>query len=395
MSWGILSRKIPSAERKFQGSCLGENSFFSKKESGRAGAGGVGANQERNLGGLGEIVVHQFHVFGRELQSIAGVAAVITNSVRILPGILLPTIAGIRKGPAILIHQQIGGTPPITAVDGLEIFNSDDGLGTVLDGSQEQAAHLGASLGDGAETAHYFVTHALQDLNVQVNRDVLAGHGPNVRAGYILCRGVHFSYRFIVPFTNQPHNIGRMATLFIVATPIGNLEDITLRAVRVLREVSLIACEDTRHTRKLLDHLGITTPATSYHEHNEAAKAEELIEKLQSGSDIALVSDAGTPLISDPGYRIVAAAVAAGIPVVPIPGPSAILGALAGAGLPTDSFRFGGFLPPKVTQRRKILEELRDESATLVFYEAPHRILEALADVEAVMGTRSVVIARE
>ena len=186
-----------------------------------------------------------------------------------------------------------------------------------------------------------------------------------------------------------------MATLFIVATPIGNLEDITLRAVRTLREVALIACEDTRHTRKLLDHLGITTPATSYHEHNEAAKAEELIDKLCAGSDIALVSDAGTPLISDPGYRIVAAAVAAGIPVVPIPGPSAILSALAAAGLPTDSFRFGGFLPPKSTQRRKILEELRAESATLVFYEAPRRILDALEDVEAVLGSRPVVVARE
>jgi 16S rRNA (cytidine1402-2'-O)-methyltransferase len=186
-----------------------------------------------------------------------------------------------------------------------------------------------------------------------------------------------------------------VATLFIVATPIGNLEDITLRAVRTLREVSLVACEDTRHTRKLLDHLGITTPATSYHEHNEAAKTEELIDKLRAGTDVALVSDAGTPLISDPGYRIVAAAVAAGIPVVPIPGPSAILGALAAAGLPTDSFRFGGFLPPKSTQRRKILEELRAESATLVFYEAPHRILDALEDVEAVLGSRPVVVARE
>jgi 16S rRNA (cytidine1402-2'-O)-methyltransferase len=187
----------------------------------------------------------------------------------------------------------------------------------------------------------------------------------------------------------------KVATLFIVSTPIGNLEDITLRAVRTLREVSLIACEDTRHTRKLLDHLGIATPATSYHEHNEAAKTEELIDKLRSGLDIALVSDAGTPLISDPGYRVVSAAAAAGIAVVPIPGPSAILGALAAAGLPTDSFRFGGFLPPKTTQRRRMLEELRTESATLVFYEAPHRILDALEDVEAVLGPRPVVVARE
>jgi 16S rRNA (cytidine1402-2'-O)-methyltransferase len=186
-----------------------------------------------------------------------------------------------------------------------------------------------------------------------------------------------------------------VGTLFIVSTPIGNLEDITLRAVRVLGEVSLIACEDTRHTRKLLDHLGIVTPATSYHEHNEVSKAEELVGKLQAGSDVALVSDAGTPLISDPGYRIVAAAVGAGIPVVPIPGPSAILGALTAAGLPTDSFRFGGFLPPKSAQRRKLLEDLATESATLVFYEAPHRILDALEDVEAVLGPRQVVLARE
>jgi 16S rRNA (cytidine1402-2'-O)-methyltransferase len=180
-----------------------------------------------------------------------------------------------------------------------------------------------------------------------------------------------------------------------VSTPIGNLEDITLRAVRVLKEVSLIACEDTRHTRKLLDHLGISTPLTSYHEHNETAKTEELIATLQGGSDVALVSDAGTPLISDPGYRIVTAAVEAGIPVVPIPGPSAILGALSASGLPTDSFHFGGFLPPKSTQRRKLLEELRGESATLVFYEAPHRILDALEDVEAALGSRPVVVARE
>jgi 16S rRNA (cytidine1402-2'-O)-methyltransferase len=186
-----------------------------------------------------------------------------------------------------------------------------------------------------------------------------------------------------------------VGTLYIVSTPIGNLEDITLRAVRVLGAVSLIACEDTRHTRKLLDHLGIVTPATSYHEHNEASKAEDLVAKLQAGSDVALVSDAGTPLISDPGYRVVAAAVAAGIPVVPIPGPSAILGALAAAGLPTDSFRFGGFLPPKSAQRRKLLEDLATESATLVFYEAPHRILDALEDVGAVLGLRQVALARE
>jgi 16S rRNA (cytidine1402-2'-O)-methyltransferase len=186
-----------------------------------------------------------------------------------------------------------------------------------------------------------------------------------------------------------------VGTLYIVATPIGNLEDITLRALRILKEVHLIACEDTRQTRKLLDHFAITTPLTSYHEHNETERSEELIGRIAAGSDIALVSDAGTPLISDPGYRIVAAAVAANVPVIPIPGASAILGALAGSGLPTDSFRFCGFLPPKTTQRQKIFDSLRNESATLVFYEAPHRILDALEDIQSVLGKRAVVVARE
>ena len=183
-------------------------------------------------------------------------------------------------------------------------------------------------------------------------------------------------------------------TLYIVATPIGNLEDITLRALRVLRECDLIACEDTRQTRKLLDHYGISKPVTSYHDHNEAGRAAELIERL-GRETIALVSDAGTPLISDPGYRLVAAAIAAGIAVVPIPGPSAVTSALAAAGLGTDSFRFCGFLPPKSSQRQKLLEELKREDCTLVFYEAPHRILETLDDIAAVMRVRPVVVARE
>lgn len=183
--------------------------------------------------------------------------------------------------------------------------------------------------------------------------------------------------------------------LYIVATPIGNLEDITLRALRVLREADLIACEDTRQTRKLLDHFGIAKPVTSYHDHNEAARAAGLIERIERGESIALVSDAGTPLISDPGYRLVNAAIAAGIAVVPIPGPSAAMGALAAAGLATDSFRFCGFLPPKTLQRQKVLSELKQETCTLVFYEAPHRILEALDDITAVMRARPVVIARE
>jgi 16S rRNA (cytidine1402-2'-O)-methyltransferase len=185
------------------------------------------------------------------------------------------------------------------------------------------------------------------------------------------------------------------ATLYIVSTPIGNLEDITLRALRVLREASVIACEDTRQTGKLLSHFGISKPLVSYHDHNEAARTTDLMERLQRGEDVALVSDAGTPLISDPGYRLVAAAIAVGVPVVPVPGPSAVLGALAAAGLATDAFRFCGFLPQKSGQRRKVLEELRAEACTLVFYEAPHRILAALEDVEAVMGPRPVTVARE
>jgi 16S rRNA (cytidine1402-2'-O)-methyltransferase len=183
--------------------------------------------------------------------------------------------------------------------------------------------------------------------------------------------------------------------LYLVSTPIGNLEDITLRAVRVLREADLIACEDTRQTRKLLDHFGIAKPAVSYHEHNEAARSADLVEKIQSGASVALVSDAGTPLISDPGYRVVRAAIDAGIPVVPIPGPSAALSALAASGLATDSFRFCGFLPPRETQRRKLLERLRSEDCTLIFYEAPHRIVETLADVAALFNERPVVVARE
>ena len=183
--------------------------------------------------------------------------------------------------------------------------------------------------------------------------------------------------------------------LYIVATPIGNLEDITLRALRVLREVDWIACEDTRQTRKLLDHFGIAKPMVSYHDHNESGRAAELVEKLARGGSGALVSDAGTPLISDPGYRLVQAAIGAEIPVVPIPGVSAAVSALSAAGLPTDAFRFCGFLPPKSSQRRKTLEQWKSETATLVFYETPHRILEALEDVAAVMGARPVVVARE
>ena len=183
--------------------------------------------------------------------------------------------------------------------------------------------------------------------------------------------------------------------LYVVATPIGNLEDITFRAVRILREADLIACEDTRHTRKLLDHYGIHKPAVSYHEHNEETRAVELVARLQAGAAIALVSDAGTPLISDPGYRLVTKALEHGIPVQAIPGPSALLTALAASGLPTDSFHFAGFLPAKISQRRKALERLRDEPSTLVLYEAPHRIRGTLEDIAALLGDRPVVVARE
>ncbi len=184
-------------------------------------------------------------------------------------------------------------------------------------------------------------------------------------------------------------------TLYVVATPIGNLEDITLRALRILREVDRIACEDTRQTRKLLDRHGIAKPLVSYHDHNEQARAEELLRDLEAGQNIALVSDAGTPLIADPGYRLVEQARAHGVTVSPIPGPSALVSALSASGLPTDSFFFGGFLPAKKTQRRKTLDELRMFPGTLVFYEAPHRILEALEDVAEVLGPRRITVARE
>ena len=184
-------------------------------------------------------------------------------------------------------------------------------------------------------------------------------------------------------------------TLYIVATPIGNLEDITFRAVRVLREADLIACEDTRQTRKLLDRYGISKPLVSYHEHNELARSQELLGELQAGKNIALVTDAGTPLISDPGYRLVAGARKLAIPVSPIPGPGAFLTALSASGLATDSFVFLGFLPFKKTQRRKELENWRAAPATLVFYEAPHRLAETLGDLAEVCGQREVVVARE
>jgi len=184
--------------------------------------------------------------------------------------------------------------------------------------------------------------------------------------------------------------------LYVVATPIGNLEDITLRALRVLREADLIACEDTRHTQKLLNHFEIKTPTQSYHQHNEAARAKQLVERIVAGERIALVSDAGMPGISDPGERVIREAVERELNVVAIPGPSALVSALVVSGLATDSFRFLGFLPARSGERRSRLEAVRSEESTLVFYEAPHRILEMLADLENIFGpTRRLVIARE
>jgi len=184
--------------------------------------------------------------------------------------------------------------------------------------------------------------------------------------------------------------------LYLVATPIGNLEDITLRALRILREeVHVIVCEDTRQTQKLLRHFAIKKPLLACHEHNENARAQEIVEILNRGESAALVSDAGTPLISDPGYRVVTAAIEAGASVVSIPGPSAVLTALAASGLPTNEFHFVGFLPPKQTARRRALAALAAETATLIAYESPHRILESLQDIEAELGLRPMVLARE
>ena len=184
--------------------------------------------------------------------------------------------------------------------------------------------------------------------------------------------------------------------LYLVGTPIGNLEDITLRALRVLKEADVIACEDTRQTQKLLNHYGITTRTTSYHEHNEMTRAPELVLELEQGARIALVTDAGMPGISDPGFRLISLAIRHHVPVVPIPGAAAFLAALVASGMPTDSFRFSGFLPAKRGQRRQVLESIKDSPRTQVFYETPHRIKEAVEDVVEVLGAgRHIVLARE
>ena len=185
-----------------------------------------------------------------------------------------------------------------------------------------------------------------------------------------------------------------MPTLYVVATPIGNLEDVTLRALRILKEVSLIAAEDTRKTRKLLSYYGINTPLTSYYEGNERAKLTYLLNQLKE-KNIALVSEAGMPGISDPGYELIKAAIEQGIPVVPIPGPSAILTALAISGLPTSQFIYLGFLPRKKGERRHLLQSLADEPRTLVIFESPHRLLATLKDMAETLGDREIVICRE
>ena len=184
-------------------------------------------------------------------------------------------------------------------------------------------------------------------------------------------------------------------TLYIVSTPIGNREDITLRALRILKEVDLIAAEDTRHTGHLLKHFGIQTPLTSYFEGNELRKKEFILSKLTQGERVALVSDAGTPGISDPGFRLIRTAIEQEIPIVPIPGVSAVIAALSVSGLPTDAFVFRGFLPHKTKRRRDLLEELADVRETLIFYESPHRISETLRDIYEVLGDRKIVLTRE
>lgn len=185
-----------------------------------------------------------------------------------------------------------------------------------------------------------------------------------------------------------------MGALYVVATPIGNLEDITIRALAVLKQVSLIAAEDTRRTRKLLMRYGIDTPMTSYYEHNKLVKLDYLLEMLRE-KDVALVSEAGTPGISDPGYELIRAAIAASVPVVPIPGPSAVIAALAVSGLPTDQFTFVGFLPRRRAERRARLRSLATENRTMIAYEAPHRLIETLGDIVEVLGNRQLCVARE
>jgi len=220
--------------------------------------------------------------------------------------------------------------------------------------------------------------------------------GASAYAGPPFCFGDRLASMMLGEVKDGENEAALSPGLYLVATPIGNLEDVTLRALRVLKQADLIACEDTRQTQKLLNHYGITTRTTSYHEHNEMTRAAELVVDLEQGARIALVTDAGMPGISDPGFRLISLAIRHHVPVVPIPGASAFLSALVASGLPTDSFRFSGFLPAKVGQRRQVLESIRQSPRTQVFYEAPHRVKEALEDVVELLGSqRHVVIARE
>jgi 16S rRNA (cytidine1402-2'-O)-methyltransferase len=190
-------------------------------------------------------------------------------------------------------------------------------------------------------------------------------------------------------------NDGGAGCLYVVATPIGNLEDISLRALRILKEADVIVCEDTRETQKLLSHFDISKRLVSYHEHNEITRASEIVIELEQGAKIALVSDAGTPAISDPGYRLVSLCVRHGIHVVPVPGASAFVAALAASGMPIEDFVFVGFLPSRPTARRKALRALAEEPRTIAAYEAPHRLIETLEDALEILGNRPAVIARE
>jgi len=206
----------------------------------------------------------------------------------------------------------------------------------------------------------------------------------------------------VPPLENRDAGASLIAThtpgqgcLYLIATPIGNLEDISLRALRLMKEADLIACEDTRETRKLLNRYDIHTRLESYHEHNELTRAPELVIVLEQGAKVALVSDAGTPLVSDPGHRLVTLCLRHGIPVVPVPGASALVAALAASGMPTEQFLFAGFLPSRPSERRKAMRGLAAIPTTLVFYEAPHRILEMLEDALGIFGNRSCVVARE
>ena len=196
-------------------------------------------------------------------------------------------------------------------------------------------------------------------------------------------------------FAQSDKASSQFGTLYVVATPIGNIEDLSLRAIQTLKEVDLICAEDTRHSQRLMQHYQIDTKMMSLHEHNEAMRVEQIVEQLGQGQSIALISDAGTPLISDPGFKLVRALRQQGINISPVPGPSAIISALSVAGLPTDSFSFWGFLPSKSSSRKQVFEKLIKHSETLVFYESSHRILDSLIDLRDTLGERELVIARE